>query len=176
MDASGSIGTTDFQTMKQYVTDVILGFDDNVRVGVVTYSNSAHTSLGLTPAVSKVCIAYVIADIPYYSGGTDTHEGIDTAVSLLRQQKDTGVIHAVVVLTDGRSSSPTSTVHAAQTAKDRGIQMYAVGIGSGVDVNELQDIASSPSSDYLLPIGNFSTAAFNEKIEPLRKSACQSML
>lgn len=176
MDASGSIGSINFQSVKQYVSNIILGFDDKVRVGVVTFSNSAYTSLDLTPAASKTCIASIITGILYYGDGTNTYEGINTAASLLGHQKDIGVSRVLIVLTDGRSNSRTSTLQAAQAAKDQGIQIYAVGIGSGVDVNELQDMASSPSSDYLLPIGNFSTAAFNEMIEPLRKSACLSEL
>ncbi len=160
--------------MKEYVINIVLGFDDNTRVGAVTFSYSTHNSLSLMSASMSQTIASTIRNIPYYTGGTNTAAGITAAVSVLGQQQDSGVTKAMLVLTDGQSNNPASTQQAAQAAKAQGIQIYSVGIGSAVVQSELTSIASSPSADYMLPIGNFSTAAFNEKIEPLRRSACRS--
>ena len=45
MDASGSVGSSNFQTMKSFVYDIVNSFDvglDHVRVGVMSYM-LAHT-------------------------------------------------------------------------------------------------------------------------------------
>ncbi len=160
--------------MKVYVANIVRGFDEMVRVGVVTYSNSAWVSIPLTSAVNPMSIASSILQIVYTSGGTNTAAGINLARSLLSQQQCSGVIRSLSVLTDGQANNRAAAERAAQAAKEDGIQVYATGIGSGVSQNDLQSIASTPTSEYLQPIADFSEEAFNEKVEQLQMSACKS--
>lgn len=43
----------------------------------------------------------------------------------------------------------------ARELKDSGVTVFAAGIGNDVSQSELQTIASSPSNDYILNIGDF---------------------
>ena len=174
MDASGSIGADNFVSMKDYVANVVLGLNENVRVGVVRYSSSASIVIGLTPVSDPESLAARIRSIVYTKGGTNTAAGIATAQSMFEQDRCSGVTKSISVLTDGQSDNVHSTTRAASNAKDAGIQLYASGIGSGPNQEELQSIASSPPSDYLVPIANFSSSAFNNRIDTLRTSACKS--
>jgi predicted homoserine dehydrogenase-like protein len=39
-----------------------------------------------------------------------------------------------IILTDGRSTSPTSTINAANTAKAAGVELFSIGYGTDVFV------------------------------------------
>lgn len=174
MDASGSIGANNFESMKTYVANVIRGLNENVRVGVVRYSDSADIVLSLTPVTDPESLASTVGGIHYTQGGTNTAAGIRQAQSMFEQDRCSGIVKTMTILTDGQSNDEQSTIAAANDVRAAGIQIFASGIGSGPNQNELQSIASSPPSDYLIPIANFSSAAFNNRIGTQQRSACKS--
>jgi len=69
-----------------------------------------------------------------------------------------------IILTDGRSNSQSSTIREAERAHSAGIIMIAVGVGSNVDLTELESIASDPMCLHL-----FLLTGFNE-IEDLKSA------
>ncbi|PVD21494.1 hypothetical protein C0Q70_19668 [Pomacea canaliculata] len=66
-----------------------------------------------------------------------------------------GVPKIAIVVTDGKSNSPTSTTAAAKAARDAGIHMLAIGVGTAVDDNELNSIASDPDSQNVYKAATF---------------------
>lgn len=75
------------------------------------------------------------------------------------------------MFTDGKqtTSQPyTELSEASQGIKNKGIEVYAVGIGKGVNVSELQNIASSKENVLL-------STSFKEVINftvPIRRTIC----
>lgn len=59
----------------------------------------------------------------------------------------------VVVVTDGKSGNKVSTKREADLIHKTNIQVFSIGIGKGVDLNELKAIASTP--DMVSTVGNF---------------------
>jgi len=57
------------------------------------------------------------------------------------------------VLTDGKASRGFSTD--AQNLKDLNVNVYAIGIGDGISINELIEIASSPADHYVYTVEDF---------------------
>ena len=55
-----------------------------------------------------------------------------------------------VVLTDGKSNSKTTTIKQASLAKDEGISMVSVGIGSKLYMDEIEGMASDPISKNVI--------------------------
>ncbi|KAJ8302978.1 hypothetical protein KUTeg_019374 [Tegillarca granosa] len=53
-----------------------------------------------------------------------------------------------IVVTDGRSSNPTATAMAADKARQANIALMAVGVGNGVDINELNSIADHNTQTF----------------------------
>ena len=77
----------------------------------------------------------------------------------------------MIVITDGKqtTSKPyTELSVASQGVKNKGVPVYAVGVGKGVDAEELRDIASSQENVFI-------SASFKE-LQPLaveiRKKLC----
>ena len=56
-----------------------------------------------------------------------------------------GVPNLGIVITDGRSNDEQDTWDEARLAREQGINMIAIGIGSSIKVSELEAIASDPN-------------------------------
>ena len=75
LDASGSVGSSDFQTMLQFVNDLVDDFDigtDLVRVGVVKFASSVYPEIDLHDHSDKTALKNTILGIAYTAGGTYT--------------------------------------------------------------------------------------------------------
>ena len=57
------------------------------------------------------------------------------------------------VITDGKATRGFSTD--AQNLKDQNVNVYAIGIGDDISVNELVEIASSPADHYVYTVEDF---------------------
>ena len=176
LDASGSVGISHFVTMKSFVKTIISNFEigaNKTRVGVIRFASSASVVIQLGSINNAGQLSSSITNIYYTSGGTATHRALyllDTAFSNARRSQ--GVPRVAIVFTDGQSNSPYSTARAAQVVHDAGIVVYSFGIGSGVNLNELNTIASSSNNVFV--ISNFSPSQFAAKLLPLQTSACTS--
>ena len=176
LDASGSIGSSNFVRMKDFVKSVVSNFEigaDKTRVGVIRYASSASIVIPLGSINNALLLNTSIANINFTDGGTATHLALnllDTSFSNARTSQ--GVPRIAIVFTDGQSDSSFLTIQAAQAVHSTGIVVYSFGIGNNVDINELNAIASS--SNYVFVILNFSPSQFATKLLPLQTSTCTS--
>ena len=176
LDASGSIGSTNFVRMKNFMKNVISNFnigDNGTRVGIIRYASSASNILSLGSINNINGLNTFIDNIVYTSGGTATHSALKLLPAAFNTSRtDQGIPRVAIVFTDGQSNSRTLTLLAAQSVHATGIIVYSIGIGSGVNTNELNSIASSPSNVFL--ISSFSAGDFAALLLPLRTTACTS--
>ena len=181
MDESGSVGSSNYQLMKQFVYDTVNGFDigpDDTQVGVISYSTSATARFYLNSYHDKSSLLTAINNLPYRGGSTNTA----AAINLLRQSGFTSsnggrpesqaIPRVGVIITDGNSNSYSTTVTAAQNAHDSDITLFSVGIGSNVNNNELNAIASD--SSYVSTITGFDSSQFEALQTTITNEACTS--
>ena len=71
---------------------------------------------------------------------------------------------AFPVVTDGRSSSSTSTLREADALKANGVTVIAIGVGGNAAVNELEGMASEPKGEHWTDLAQF------DKLEALAKA------
>ena len=81
----------------------------------------------------------------YMSGGTDTAGAINF-VRTVDIQRARGNRTFIMVFTDGRSANTAATVEEARLLHPLVEEVYAFGIGTGIDELELEDIASNPDN------------------------------
>ena len=77
LDASGSVGTSNFETVKQFIRDLVDAFEigpNNIRVGVEKYSTVTNTEFDLKDYLNKKALGTRIMSIPYTGGTTNTGE------------------------------------------------------------------------------------------------------
>ena len=174
MDASGSVGTTNFDTMRNFVADLTLNFNvgpTGTHVGVVRYSTTPTELTALGAILDPAALDGFIRIIAFTGGGTETGLAIDLArVGFQNSRQSEGVPRVMIILNDGQSNSDPRP--AAAAARAEGIQIISFGIGSGVNVAELNDIASGP--EFVFLIDNFNQQAFDDVLQILQLAVCFS--
>ncbi|XP_059167598.1 collagen alpha-6(VI) chain-like [Physella acuta] len=160
LDASGSIGSTNFKRQLSFVSNLAASFTlgpNDVRVGEVVFSNSAQKWFHLKDYTDPVALYKAILDTPYTAGATYTDKALNlVADSNMFGTANGGRVNApdvLVVITDGQSNNPTATAQAAASLRGQGVLIFVVGVGStffGLNLfqedanNELLKLASSP--------------------------------
>ena len=87
----------------------------------------------------------------------DIHEGFfQYPCPPMELQRDCKPCHSVIFLiTDGQSNWAGDPFVAADCLKDNGYEIFSVGIGPNVDVDELRDVASEPKHKHVLLAANY---------------------
>ena len=149
IDTSGSIGTANFQLIREFtanVTTELINGSSGSAVGVILFSGSAHIEFNLTAHTSLNSLLSAIDNLPYNGGGTNTAEALNLLLDTA-QNGELGLrnnsLNSAIVITDGQSNNPTATMSAANALHVSNIfDVYAVGIENAY-MSELQEIASS---------------------------------
>jgi secreted protein with Ig-like and vWFA domain len=89
-----------------------------------------------------------IAQTPYTAGGTYIESGMTLAIDQVFDQAGdrANSPDIMIVITDGQDSS--NVTGAQQTAASKGITVFAVGVGFGVDYDQLIEVAGDPARAY----------------------------
>jgi Ca-activated chloride channel family protein len=134
LDASGSMGAEDFQPQNRFgVAKELVGrfiaqrADD--RIGIVTFGQRAATRVPVTFDRDVARDVLSRAEIGENGDGTAIGTAIATAVNRLTTSKARSRV--IVLLTDGVSNAGSIEPDAAATiAKELGVRLYAIGVGS----------------------------------------------
>ena len=176
LDSSGSVGSSNFANLRNFVVDVIAQFEiraNSTRVGVIRYASSAAIVIQLGSINNVQQLTTAINNIAFTGGGTSTHAALDLfPTAFVNARINEGTPRVVILITDGLSNNPTLTAEAATRVHNENIIVYAVGIGSNVNEVELQAIASD--SRFVFRITDFTPGAFAEELRPLQMTACTS--
>ncbi|XP_070690878.1 collagen alpha-6(VI) chain-like [Pempheris klunzingeri] len=160
VDGSSSIGSDNFQEVRQFLRSIIDALDigpDKVRIGLAQYSNEPHKEFLLKDHMDKNSLLAEVDTFPYRTGGTETGKAIDFVLTQYFT-KEAGsrasqrVPQIVVVITDGDSTD--DVVAPAQHLRQQGVIVFGVGVGE-VNLKELQSVANRPPERFLFTIGSF---------------------
>ena len=179
IDESGSVGFKNFLKIKQFVIDVVASLkigENNVRVGVVTFSSYTFIKFHLNKYFDKQRMINAINNIGYFGGNTNTHK----ALRILRYTAFTkrngdriGVPNIAIVVTDGISSNVRATIKEAVALQKSGVVIFSIGIGKYLQQYELIVMASKPKSEHKLSADSF--VALQYIREDLTKKLCEGM-
>ncbi|KAF7211209.1 cartilage matrix protein [Nothobranchius furzeri] len=174
IDGSKSIRPENFELVKKWINQIVDKMDISERkthVGLVQYSSSVKTEFSLGKHNNKKDLKEAVKKMVYMERGTMTGLALRhmTENSFnYAQGARPGVQKVGIVFTDGRSQDYIGD--AAKKAKELGMKMYAVGVGSAVE-SELKAIASEPVSDHYFYTADFKT--MNEIAKKLQINICQ---
>ena len=174
MDSSGSIGASNYITMKNFVANAIVAFNltKNSRIGVITFESNPTTRIQLGPIRNVRRLAASVRRIYYTGGYTATDRALHAMLAAFGRE-DPDRLRIGILLTDGQSNDPSDTIQAANIVHSSGIIMYTIGIGN-VNLAELETIATHPSADYSFLISSFAASRFNQLLLPLVSQTCTS--
>ena len=170
IDASGSIGSLNFQMIRNFVANIttdLIQKSPGSAVGVILYSDSATIQFNPQTYTNLNALLSAIYRLPYSGGGTDTAE----ALTLLLSSAQNGRLglrnnssKVAIVITDGRSNSQSATLSAARSLHASNIfDVFAVGVASA-SLTELQEIASSPELVFTNSLSNAGLRQLHSKI------------
>ena len=195
MDISGSMLARDFtpdrlSAAKQLATEFVAERTGD-RISVVAFAGEAFTQCPLTSDQATVGTMLSRLRSGVVEDGTAIGNGLATALNRLRESEAKSKV--VILLTDGvNNRGQISPIMAADIAKDLGIKVYTIGVGSrdkapmpaydpfgnityvmaDVEIDEelLRDIASKTSGEYFRASDNEALKAIYEQINEMEKS------
>jgi len=182
IDASGSVTATDWIASTQFISAFTAAFDvseSRVHVAIASFSEEASVVLTFNDGRSQQVVDNTAATMPQTFFRTFTHRGLDALRTVVfaggNGVRDvTTVPRLLVVVTDGQSTLPelTPAAAAALRAPPKNVAIHAIGVGSLVNIEELEVIAGSPDRISLLSSFDFTnvTAAVRE----ISSTACTS--
>lgn len=171
----------------------------NDRIGIVLYAGEAYTK---TPVTSdKAIVEKAISEIKYDGSalrdGTAIGMGLATAVNRLKDSKAKSKI--IILLTDGVNNSGTIEPEtASEIAKEYGIKVYTIGIGTNgnaefpyaiapngdfifrlmpveIDQDLMKSIAKNTDGKYFRATSNTKLAAIYEEINKLETTEIEEL-
>jgi uncharacterized protein YegL len=179
MDASTSIGQTDYTKGLNFIRNVIQDLEigeNQTRVSLINYSSSASIVTNLTTVFNKTRLLQIVTGMKYEAGNTNTQDALRLANDVVLQESngmrpiEKGVSKVVIVITDGGSNVDAPlTIPNANKIKARGFSVVSVGIGSGINQAELNGMASNKDDVY--NVDNYDKVF--EIVEGLIKTACE---
>ena len=174
LDSSGSVGSGNFQKQLSFVSQFADSFTIGpraIQIGVTTFSSAVHNEFWLNQHPTKASLKAAIHNIKYRGGNTQTGHALD----FVRQNAFTHahgdrnrVANILIVVTDGRSSNHADMQRAAAAIHKMNMNIFAIGVGSGISQAELKTIASNPHNVFT--VTGFS--ALHQLQATLKKTAC----
>ena len=202
IDVSGSMLAKDLhpnrmEALKKVAENFVKG-RPNDRIGIVVYASEAYTK---TPVTSdKAIVQQAIQSIKYdnvLQDGTGIGMGLTTAVNRLKDSKAKSKV--VILMTDGVNNAGfIEPETASQIAKEYGIKVYTIGIGTNgnamfpyayapnggflfrmmpveIDVNLLQTIARNTGGKYFRANSNSKLESIYSEINKLETTEIQEL-
>ncbi|WP_178916442.1 VWA domain-containing protein [Natronomonas gomsonensis] len=147
-DVSGSMGGSALSSLKTAATTFVDNLSSPDEAAAISFNSSAATDQELTTnyqAVKDAINAYTAG------GGTSIAAGIiEGEDELLNGTNATpGASKVMILLSDGNSNASAATT-AANDAKNAGIRIFTVALGSA-NTSLLQSLASSPDDAFVAP-------------------------
>ena len=129
-----------------------LGAQD--QVGVVTFASLGKLELPLSTnsGAAQLAVMSLSIDPEEETGNTNTGEAITKATQeLVSDRHNENARKVMVLLTDGLATAPEEdpelfAIEAASVAKQEGIELFAIGLGEGVNMEFVRQLATT--EDY----------------------------
>ncbi|XP_050390698.1 uncharacterized protein LOC130010268 [Patella vulgata] len=180
IDGSGSIGPLNFDITRQFmieVTNRLFISPEGTQAAAVQFSSSAQIEFYLNDHSTEGSLKRAIGGIAYGGGSTNTATGLNLAANQVFVAENGMRNHSAkvaLVLTDGHSNDQMATEEASQLLKSKGVTVFAIGVGDGINENELQAISSDPDCTHVFILKDFSEV--ETIINAIQKRACQALL
>ena len=157
VDSSGSL-RKEFHKEINFVRELAKDFTvtaGGVNLGVVTFSYYAKLTIKLSDNSDTASFLEATKKIPLMRSQTYIDRALQVADAELFNEENgdrRDVPNFIVLLTDGKQTKSvfaTSPSFQAAKLRDRGVTIFAIGIGRSVDEIELASIAGSPENMLL---------------------------
>ena len=173
IDSSGSIGKTNYKKEKNFVKEVAKSFGlgpGQSQAAMVLYSNSASVQARFGQYATTDEFAKAVDGLPYERGLTRIDKALELAATEIFPEGREGVPKLALLITDGTQTQVADAKElkeASEPLRKAGVRVLAVGVGSGVDADQLRLITETDDDvviaddfqDLLLKLQNLTSRA-----------------
>ncbi len=198
LDISGSMLARDFEpdriTAAKRVASSFVGDRFGDRIALVVFAGESFTQSPLTTDQStlQTMLGRVRSAVGLIDDGTAIGDGLATSLNRLRESDAKSKV--IILLTDGvNNSGSIAPMTAAALAKDMGVKLYTIGVGTRgtapyprvnsygdivdyvsvkveIDEDMLREMAKTTGGEYFRATNNQALEAIYEQINTLEKS------
>ena len=180
MDESGSITAANFEKMKNLAIAITNEFTispTRTQVGWINFNNTARQVFTLTSYQDKASLHAAIHAIQYMDGGTNIGAGLQALYNYgFAGARETFYIPEVaIVVTDGQSNINDIQAAAMLLHDNRNVNVFVVGVGTGVDNMQLNAIAAAgidTDLSHVYPIEDFVEEELDNLQQTIRARTC----
>ena len=178
VDSSGSIGSRDFQREKEFVKALASEFrisPSDTQTGLICYSDYATVLAKFGDYTRISDFKKAVDRLPRMGGRTRIDLALKVAATELfteRKGGRRGNAKILFILTDGKQTKvqeATPLNEAVKPLKNAGVRVYAVGIGSNVDGEELRSMVDNDRD--VLRVDDFKELVF--KAQEIAGQTCK---
>ena len=158
IDGSESISWSEFDQMQSFISDLVGQFSvspDDGHVGIVQFSGEGQGRVEISLSGDAGAVQAATLNMEQIVGVTDIQEGIALGQGQLTLSGCAGVPQVLVLLTDGEHNQPGDPVAEAELARGLGTEIFAIAIGDGAKIGQLNAIVSAPAGDHVITVDNF---------------------
>lgn len=186
MDDSGSIRPTNFERMRQFaigLTDAFVIGPDRTQVGWINFNGFGTVMFNLSTHGDKESLHAAIESVPFRNGATDISAGLlalheEGFVEAAGYRPSFDIPEVAIVVTDGQSDIVDTRNASKLLREQRNIDVFAVGVGGGVNDEQLEVVASAgitnDTNRTILHIDSFDDKDLNSLQETIRARTCFS--
>lgn len=178
IDASGSVKVDNYEKQKEFIKILASRYDleNSSRAAVIVFSSKATNVITLGTKKTTLSFANAVDNIPYDQALTRVDLAMDLIYNTYFGSSNSNETQRLVILlTDGKQTRNNYMSPAyipiegtVQLLRSKGARMFAVGIGSSVDITEMR-LVTEQEDDIFLPEG------FNDliaKSDVIAKTTC----
>ncbi|NCC33482.1 MAG: VWA domain-containing protein, partial [Chloroflexia bacterium] len=158
LDGSGSISSTNFRQMRDFVRNLVSSYTispDDVRVGIAQFGTQGWGRYEVRLADDPNLVLTRINAMRQLDGYTDIQEGLQLGREDLAANGRAGVPQVIILLTDGEHNQGGDPVEEAQLVRDAGMHLFAIAVGSGPNLQQLNALTADP--DRVFSVSNFAS-------------------
>ena len=158
VDESGSIGTSNFTLMKNFLksyigndttsTSHIISPEGKSLISIIFFDSAHNLTLSLGQNVSKSDIINFVDSYPYNGGSTNAGAAVTFALKQFSHSSNGKRAKIIVLVTDGEATDDLTT--AANKAREEGVIIVCIGVGKSLDLGQLKRAAYIEDYVYLL--------------------------
>ena len=140
-----------FGFVTEFVKNLTIGLR-NDRVGAVVFGDYAHVIFNMSEHDNKQNLLRAIEGLENYTQhvrndemqSTNTSHGLTETLAIFKSdsRQSNTVFRVAMLLSDGVSDDPDSTVREAANLRNFSVLVYAIGVGSGINDEEMKAIAT----------------------------------
>ncbi|XP_061188841.1 collagen alpha-1(XII) chain-like [Saccostrea echinata] len=191
IDSSRSIWKPNFDTQVKFLYDILKMFEISpakTQVAAVSFSNVTSPEFLFNSFSSKMEVLEAIKDIKYTKGSaTRTYTALEYMNEEIFNSENgarNDAVKIAIVMTDGETNpgghdndlsledAINWTQDEAKVAKDNGVNVFAIGIGSRINEKEIMGIASEPKAEFAIKVKTYEEFKTDKLKELVAYRAC----